>query len=34
LRIEKEELIVETFTVFGDKSAKSNYRTLERFEKK
>jgi len=34
LRIEKEELIVETFTIFPDKAEAKNYRTLEKFRKK
>jgi len=33
LRIDKAELIVETFTIFGDKARMSNYRTVERFKK-
>jgi hypothetical protein len=34
LRIEKEQLIVETFTIFSDQAGKSNYRTVEKFKKK
>ena len=34
LRIENEQLIVETFTIFNEKIAKSNYRTVEKFKKK
>jgi hypothetical protein len=34
LRIEKDELIVETFTIFGPNVKQSNYRTLEKFKKK
>jgi hypothetical protein len=34
LRVEKAELVVETFTIFSEKAGKSNYRTVERFKKK
>ena len=34
LRMEKGELVVETFTIFKDKSGRSNYRSEERFKKK
>jgi hypothetical protein len=34
MRIEKAELIVETFTIFSEKAGKSSYRTVEKFKKK
>jgi hypothetical protein len=34
MRIEKDELLVETFTIFSDKAKMSNYRTVEKFKKK
>jgi hypothetical protein len=34
LRIEKHELFVETFSIFKDKSGRSNYRSVERFKKR
>jgi hypothetical protein len=33
LRIEKDQLVVETFTIFSDKAGKSSYRTVEKFKK-
>src|SRR5262249_7529205 len=33
LRLEKDELVVETFSIFTDKSGRSNYRSVERFKK-
>jgi hypothetical protein len=34
MRIEKEELVLEAFTIFNKKAGKSNYRTVEKFKKK
>jgi hypothetical protein len=34
LRLEKDELIVETFTIFPSNARQSNYRSLEKFKKK
>jgi hypothetical protein len=34
LRMDKDELVVETFVIFKDKSGRSNYRSVERFKKK
>jgi len=34
LRMEKDELVVETFTIFGPNAKQSNYRSLEKFKKK
>ncbi len=34
LRLEQDELVVETFTVFKDESGRSNYRKVEKFKKK
>ena len=34
LRLEKDELVVDTFTIFKDKSGRSNYRSVQRFKKK
>jgi hypothetical protein len=34
LRMEKDELVVQTFTIFKDNSRRSNYRSVERFKKR
>jgi hypothetical protein len=34
LRAEKEELVVEAFRIFKDKSGRPNYRVVEKFKRK
>ena len=34
VRVEREELILESLTIFKDNSGRSNYRTVEKFKKK